>query len=241
VNIVSYSLYGTGIKYLIGALKNAELVPSFYPKWKAYFYVSPNVPIWVINSLQDIGAQVFIAGSELGGNGMFWRFQPILDIRNQFVLIRDVDSRITLREVAAVNSWIDSGSALHIMRDHPQHNAPILGGMWGVKPVALPDFSANLIKYQPKNFYGEDQQFLHRHVYSHLNNNSMIHDSIFKRENQSIPFPTPRMNGEYVGEPLNEHDQFDPALRTQLLKVENSSIRKFEYRLRGKIRKLRGL
>ena len=48
---------------------------------------------------------------------------------------RDLDSLITEREAAAVLEWQQpeyDNRPVHIMRDHPSHGVPILGGMWGV-------------------------------------------------------------------------------------------------------------
>ena len=45
-------------------------------------------------------------------------------------LIRDADSRLNLRENAAVHEWIESGYSFHIMRDHTAHFVPINGGMF---------------------------------------------------------------------------------------------------------------
>ena len=49
------------------------------------------------------------------------------------IISRDLDSRFDDREQAAVNEWIRSEKSFHIMRDHPQHRASILGGLWGSK------------------------------------------------------------------------------------------------------------
>ena len=49
------------------------------------------------------------------------------------VISRDLDSSITTREVAAVQEWLQSKKSFHIMRDHPQHCVPILGGTWGAR------------------------------------------------------------------------------------------------------------
>lgn len=37
------------------------------------------------------------------------------------------------REVDAVNTWLESGKLVHIMRDHPEHQDVILAGMWGLR------------------------------------------------------------------------------------------------------------
>ena len=64
---------------------------------------------------------------------MIWRFFPTLDTQVDAFMSRDLDSIVTPREVKAVEEWVQSGKTLHTMRDHPQHNFPMLGGMWGVQ------------------------------------------------------------------------------------------------------------
>ena len=48
---------------------------------------------------------------------------------------RDLDSRLTGREAAAVSQWLTDPQQLpfHVMRDNPQHGTEILGGMWGAR------------------------------------------------------------------------------------------------------------
>ena len=47
---------------------------------------------------------------------------------------RDLDSRFGDRESAAVSEWLSSSnSSFHVMRDHPEHAVPMLGGAWGVR------------------------------------------------------------------------------------------------------------
>ena len=41
---------------------------------------------------------------------------------------RDLDSAPTQREADAVQEWLRSGKTLHVMRDHPSHTFPMLGG-----------------------------------------------------------------------------------------------------------------
>ncbi|CAF4973708.1 unnamed protein product, partial [Rotaria magnacalcarata] len=46
---------------------------------------------------------------------------------------RDIDSPILERETTIVYGWLDSKHTIHIIRDHHEHNVPILGGLWGIK------------------------------------------------------------------------------------------------------------
>lgn len=44
------------------------------------------------------------------------------------------DSRPSDREMAAVKEFqLDAGAQFHVMRDHRQHHALVLAGMWGAK------------------------------------------------------------------------------------------------------------
>ena len=48
------------------------------------------------------------------------------------LLSRDLDSRLSFREVAAVNEWMTTESkAIHAMRDNPAHRIGLLGASWG--------------------------------------------------------------------------------------------------------------
>ena len=43
--------------------------------------------------------------------------------------MRDSDSRLNPRERFAVEEWIQSGKAVHTIRDHPNHERPLNGGL----------------------------------------------------------------------------------------------------------------
>ena len=64
---------------------------------------------------------------------MLWRFFPTMDPNVDLIMSRDLDSRFTAREAAAVREWLASNKTLHAMRDHPFHGVPIMGGGWGSK------------------------------------------------------------------------------------------------------------
>ena len=77
---------------------------------------------------------------------MTWRFLPVTDPLVSVMVSRDLDSRITHREARAVEDWLTSDLAFHVMRwalltarvtleprDNPYHTTAILGGMWGAR------------------------------------------------------------------------------------------------------------
>ena len=64
---------------------------------------------------------------------MVWRFAPMADPLVEEWHCRDLDSRITPRELAAVQDWQSSGHTYHIMRDNKYHAATIVGCCFGMK------------------------------------------------------------------------------------------------------------
>ena len=64
-------------------------------------------------------------------NPLAWRFLPLGDPTVSKFMARDADSRITHREQAAVQEWLESHMPFHAMRDHPSHYFPMQSGMWG--------------------------------------------------------------------------------------------------------------
>jgi hypothetical protein len=139
---------------------------------------------------------------------MFWRFQINDDPGVLRFLIRDADSRLNLREKAAVDAWVESGRKFHVMRDHRWHRVPMPGGMWGAVKGAIPDMTA-LIKAsnlandsaQRSEMYGKDQLFLARFIWPLAKNDCMQHDS--RKHNRfpgAVDFPTGRIDGAFVGQ-----------------------------------------
>jgi len=177
-------------------------VTKFYPGWQARFYVGTNTPAETINGLQDRGALVIDMKKPGDWTGMFWRFEAASDPDVDVMISRDCDSRITVREVAAVKQWLGSGAMFHIMRDHPHHATEILGGMWGVRAPLLSNMSSLIQQYVKGDFWQVDQNFLREVVYPMVAPMSMVHDEFF----QKIPFPTQRDGREFVGLAYDEND-----------------------------------
>ena len=226
----SFSLYGSDKTYIAGAVENAVSVRNMGEPNKAIFYCGKDVSIEVINTLTSNEAIVKVEDESWHPNGMFWRFSPILDFTFSYLLIRDVDSRISPRELKAVQEWINSGKMGHIMRDHPFHRTKILGGMWGVteKFCQFTSIFGHMSEFGLEK--GEDQRFLSSYVYNKLMLDCLVHDSFFSLEKDSKHFSTPRINGEYIGETIYSSGQFDKGLREFLIRVEGSRLLRFWYK-----------
>ena len=156
------------------------------PNWilRLYYHISRNSTNWHrLCSLVCQNANIDICDVENNhkfGNishvyPLNWRFLPVVDEQVDILLVRDLDSDISPREVNAVNEFIQSEKDFHIMRDHPQHEVPILGGTWGIKllkPEIREKMSSSIwtmfrkdLFYASRDRSGPDQQLLRRIVW----------------------------------------------------------------------------
>ncbi len=219
-NIVSYSLWGEKSIYWIGAVKNIELVSEKLPGWICRFYIDKNCHQYLIDTIKGDNVEVVLVdptGSHDNSyyhHGMFWRFKASEDPEVDIFLSRDCDSRISDREINAINEWLLSDKDFHIMRDHPYHSAPILGGMWGcrngiMKKIGLSSLINNWCLSKRTNYsYGIDQDFLREVIYPLVKDKSVEHSEFnLKFEGNIRQFPTIRSNYEFVGDVFDEHEQ----------------------------------
>jgi hypothetical protein len=97
--VISFGLYGSKPKYNIGAIRNAELVKTYFPGWKCRFYVTNDVANSTIDRLKELGSEIEPIPSGMGyTSGMFWRFIVADDPTVDRYIIRDVDSRLNARD-----------------------------------------------------------------------------------------------------------------------------------------------
>lgn len=212
--MISFSLWGTNPKYTVGAIKNAELAKTVYPDWICRFYVGKDVPIDIINKLMSFdNTEVFIMSDKPDWTGMFWRFYAASDATVDVMLSRDCDSRLGYREKAAVDQWLASDKDFHIMRDHPHHRELILGGMWGCRNKIMRRITDSILNFNKTDNYDVDQDFLRKCVYPAVVDYSFTNDSFFLKTG----FPTPRVDGEFVGDVFDENDvsQCDKSILTE--------------------------
>ena len=145
---------------------------------------------------------------------MIWRFFPTLDSQVDVFMSRDLDSVVKLREVEAVEEWLESGKTLHVMRDHPQHTAHMLGGLWGAQTTLRrqvwrdlwkgiwTDIIADPVSRTKRSRKGPDQALLTLHVWGRLPGGDMQHDSFSCAQYPgAVGFPSQRPNssGNVVG------------------------------------------
>ena len=200
--VVAFSLWGNSPKYCDGAVKNVSAAKEHYPGWECWFYCGRSVPPETIQSLKDEGARVIMKEVDGDWTGMFWRFEPIADPSVEVMISRDTDSRLSRREAAAVNEWLESEKLFHVMRDHPAHSTEILGGMWGAKKPVLGDMMQLMKAYVKGNFWQVDQNFLKEVVWPRVAYTTHTNDEFYAR----APFPEARVGDEFVGQVYDEND-----------------------------------
>lgn len=187
--VISFSLYGEARYYCEGALQNALLAPVIYPGWSCRFYVDGSVPARYVTALQERGCEVVMVSKNLGPMyGRYWRLWVAADPSVERFIVRDVDSRLNLREKAAVEEWIKSGKKYHIMRDHPAHYRRVLAGMWGAQGGVLPEIARFVDAWGHYEHQGECDRFMSEIVYPLMGGDYLCHDSIGHFQD-ATPFP----------------------------------------------------
>ncbi|XP_023347972.1 uncharacterized protein LOC111716729 isoform X2 [Eurytemora carolleeae] len=215
--IISFSFYGDlKSKYYDGVASNLDYLDEYYPGWIMRLYLDPtNLNLNASHDLcalscksnrMDLCSVLSVPpyGNISSKFGMIWRFLPLADPFVDFMVSRDLDSRFSARETAAVNDWLSLGLPFHIMRDHPHHRRSILGGMWGAR-MDLDNreryknlFETLFEKTSDRWQKGYDQSLLHKFVWPAVQNEACIHDSytcnLFPAPHNR-PWPTQRKNG----------------------------------------------
>ncbi len=203
-NIIAFSLWGDLPKYVTGAVVNAQIAPHVFPGWTARFYHDATVPDDALVALRHYGAQTIpVEEASLAEMGMFWRFLVANDPAVNVFLVRDTDCRLNGQELNAVHDWLRSGKRFHVMRDHPYHIAPMMGGMWGGTAGVLPDIR-NLLHSGPTydGRYNQDQIFLWERIWPLIVDDACSHDSFHDfRGARRFPdgFMLDKIRGQHVG------------------------------------------
>jgi hypothetical protein len=182
--IISLSLFGTSKKYIDGSLRFVASAKKNLPDWIIVFFVGLSITEDHLRLLQNTGTRVIQVEEREGLSAASWRFRIWLLGNPGWVIFRDADSVISRREANAVRQWVDSKTTAHMIRDHPFHFAPILAGLWGLRPSLAKWFRAEVVRYPFNDTYGSDQEFLAVNVYPKILSESLIHASFHRHESE---------------------------------------------------------
>ena len=177
--------------YTDGFLLNVDLARILYPDWKIYLYLDTHLQGSAFHNIttsvhSDIVTIVWKTSnaSQSSHFGHTWRFLVADNEECDRWIVRDTDTRMSLRTMQAVLDWIWSGRSFHIMRDHVLHDGPILAGLFGgVKGclgdgVKMEDLLAEYfskLESKPDDFWS-DQNFLAQAVFPRIRKSFLVHD-----------------------------------------------------------------
>lgn len=203
---VAFSLYGDNPLYVEGIQFACHSYAEIFPGWKPVIYAGRSVPRDVLTRLtEDFGALIIdMSESAENSTAMFWRYLAVDNPGGDAIIFRDADSRASRRERAAVDEWLASTLNFHVMRDHPSHVLPIMGGMWGVHPLALPNVKDLISDYGPDNRFSGDQRWLASIVYPLALESCLVHSDVelFSDSRTVVikKFPVAAATDTYVGQ-----------------------------------------
>jgi len=225
--IVSYCLFGDNDKYTINCLVNLELCNRYYKDWFVYIYYDETVPDKIIKTIRLFPKVTLIQKKGYKYDRLWWRFLAYDE--GDLFISRDADSHITEREVLAVEDWINSNKALHIMRDSVSHNRKILGGMFGIKKTYkinnMNALISDLICY-PRN-YQDDENWLSNKLYPLFVNDMVVHDStnIFQPPDKTPECRSNLALGDHIGTSKNINDVIEDMYVKKYIHLTNRHIK----------------
>jgi len=226
--VISFSLYGDNPRYCIGAVKNAILAQRYMPNWECRFYIGPGVPMPIVQMISMFENCSVADVTGFPYPQTFSRFLALADKDVDVAICRDVDARVSARDMHAISEWLNSGLNFHIMKDHPVgHPYLISAGMFGARSGKLDnilDMIKDFIGRNPTEYYTIDQDFLAQMVFPIIKDDCMYHSEHYdcNPTGNSIQkaFPTEnRYPFNYIGAALSESDVYlysvdsEPSLR----------------------------
>ena len=207
--IISFTLFGTDEKYYTGAVKNLKLNKELLPNWETYIYYHDQLTnVDRIKELIDLGGKLInvkdfiFDGINVIDFPFFWRFLAFFE--DNTVIVRDLDSRMSKREVEYIKGWLDSDRDYFIIRDHPWHS-PVPAGLLGMKKRinSFEEYFRLFVKTESLA-WGADQEILRKYFYEieKVEPTNIYYCGYDNQENY-----IPRDDKDfYIGMQLDEHD-----------------------------------
>ena len=224
--IIAISIYGTQSKFsnnpmykwdtsIISFLEPlAKEIQMLLPSWTLRIYIDFtgstssqqasifNIPNADICDMKDIP----LFGSSLLSYlpGRFWRFLPVFDPYVDYLVSHDLDSPMTARESETIDLWLNDTEKMkffYTARDHDQHDASILAGLWGAAPGRARQRLFDIFRFMLIPSVGRryieagDQQFLDDFVWNPVKDHSLSFDSYHCSLYGGRPFPSQRPEG----------------------------------------------
>lgn len=235
--VLSFCIYGPERPlYYRGLLENIDLAKRHFPTWKVYVYAGSDVSEDYKNVLRRHSNVVLRETGELGAINMIHRFFALDEIGNDTMFVRDADSRIHWKDRWAIRDFLERPQFLaHTIRDHKQHTARIMGGLWGLRKQAGIHIKTEyeiFKKNEVDHNHAHDQNFLIERIYRTVKARLLVHrsmDAPAYAEEHVLVFPFDYSNDVYCGriehefqdKPTPKSNQLLPFLRQVPVKVSS--------------------
>lgn len=231
MKVFSFSLFGENPIYKLGLLKNIEFILKNFPEWKVFVYLPVGYDVEYVKNIKESydNVLIFYMVDEQYYN-CTWRFQAICESYVEVMVCRDADSRVSERDVACINEWLNSDYNYNIVRDHPiGHHWRMNAGMWGSKKTEFIINIKNMLEdFKKKNTHllinnTFDQIFLRDIIYPNICTNTLVHDEYYRYEPQAKPIEHDRKSNDFafIGESVDEFDIPRGDQRSPIINIYN--------------------
>ena len=233
VNVFSFCLYGPeNPKYYTGMLENVYLAGVHFPTWKVYVYYAPDVPQDMRNKLSACSNVVMRPTGILGEPNMIRRFFAIDEPDVELMMVRDADSRIHWKDRWAIRDFLSKPEFVaHTVRDHKDHTAKLMGGIWGLRKSAEINVEEEYTNYKEDKSLGHrlahDQNFLGDVIYPKVLPRILVHYSFNRivNEQNAVQFPFEWSSNVYCGKQETEFFDIPQPAKKGLLGLPEARIR----------------
>lgn len=252
--IIQYSLYGENPRYYDALEYNVSFIESGYSDlFEVWIVIGEGVPDSWVTNLKKTKSKIISHKVKLLKKIPydFFRIYPILANKGQGFFCRDSDSFLSIDEMNSMIRFIDSKYSFHIVRDHPNHLSPIMGGLFGVKSskygLLKDTILNNLFKYKYANKSWRDtntgvrgeQEIFADYVYPLVYRDAYIESNfaVFLNEKRIISkCSIPKMKSFFMGQidpkynPVENRDMIDYTNGIRKLYLPYFLFKLFRYR-----------
>lgn len=206
MKVISFCIFGNKQKYRRGLLENISIIKRDLSDYNIFLTVGNDIETEFINLINKDNINL-IYSDKTGYQIMNDRLLIFDKDEIQILFSRDVDSRITKRDIWCIREFEHSNkNYIHIIRDHKDHDQYIMGGMCGFKKInkrfpmklqlVFDNFVKTLNDKDDLHKYGIDQLFL---------------QIIYKTNLQKLVHSKHVVYGfeKVIEIPMNHIDQFD--------------------------------
>jgi len=182
VNAFSFCLYGpSNPRYYVPLLENIRIIQQYFPDWKAWIYIAPDVDPSYVTVLQTYSNVVLHPTHTVGPANMILRFYAIDHPDVDIMFVRDADSLIHWKDRWAIQRFLEQPQYhAHTIRDHKDHTSKLMGGLWGIRKSAGINIHDQYQAYLQNPIdlgIAHDQNFLSAYIYPQIVAKLLVHYS----------------------------------------------------------------